>query len=283
MTAMEQALLDAGIVSMTDASVDLGEMPAPVAQPGNDPDIEEVQTNQPGDDKKRFMREVTGFGENEGKGNNAKPSLYLTTCNAAFKGWIVEDDAELVQSNYSKGRAKAKGIGWVEEKSAPQQISKVKAMIKLGAMPTVNGPDVLIRASNAIMDKVRKGEKLEKSAGDILLTVARMQIGQPDSELSEEQIVEAMSKKVAAPKVEADLLGTIRDAADKLRTADDLPISEDSLVILDDVVGKLVERIKALGGTTKDRAALEKAEKAKLKAEMAAEKAASRVVALMSR
>lgn len=254
MNAMTSALAAAGVLNATDT-----------ANGSNQPPV---------DYKASLFKRAREFGENEGKGNNAKPSLYLGVTEAASLHGVTSDgeDAAAIYAEYSKGRAKTKGVGWVEDKSTPQQVSKVKTMIKLGELVNVDGVALNTRVANKITDMVRLGQKLDKSAGDIILTAARMQIGQPDAPLTDEQIEEAFIKSTPDQKIEADILGAIRDACEKRVKDGKVPLSEDSKALLDTIVSDLAARVKELGGTMKDRKALEKAMRAKIEAEVRAEK-----------
>jgi hypothetical protein len=267
MNAMTQAFAGAGLLTSM----------AVAPQPGAPP--VDGDNQPPVDPKASTFKLARGYGEAEGAGGNAKPSLYLAATEATKAKALAADseDPAALYAEYSKGRAKKKGIGWVEEKSTPQQVSKLKTMMLLGEMTTVDGVALNVKVANAINDKVRLGQKLDKTAGDILLTAARMQLGQPDAPLSDDQIAEAFNKKTPDQKIEADLLGALRDTAERYKKGNDVQLSEDSKALLDVMISDLAQRVKDLGGTMKDRKALEKAMRKKIEADLRAEAAQGRV------
>lgn len=233
-------------------------------------------SNQPTNvaaDRRAVLRAITAFGEQEGFGANARAAFFEKVADAARLGALSEADAELVQSRYGEGMAKAKGIAQVKMPSETQQRSKIKTMIKLGALPGIRADVLIAETKDRIKAARDAGNAPKKSPADIYLSVARMQLGQPQYQLTPDQIDMAMASKTPDPKVEADLLYNVASVADKLLAEDAAtPLSDESKAMLTPMIQELVKRVTELGGTTQMQ---KDAEKARIAAEKAAKKAAA--------
>jgi hypothetical protein len=209
------------------------------------------QPVNPAADRRAVLRTITTLGENEGLGANARAGFFEKVADAARMGALTEDDAEIVQTKYNEGVAKAKGIGTVKMPSETQQRSKIKAMIKLGALPGIRADLLLANVRDRINEARSAGQAPKKSPADIYLTVARMQLGQPQHILTDGQIDQAMASKTPDQKMVADLLYALASAADKLLAEDaNTPLDDDSAKLVQDMLAPLVQRVQDLGGTT---------------------------------
>jgi hypothetical protein len=290
-TVMGDAFAQAGVVDPATLSVDGAAVGANVGEPvvsveGNVP-ATAPQDNQPQNKPSldTFAKEVAALGAAEGKGINARPSFMLKLVEAAQQGVLKEDDAEALFDVYQKGLAKAKGqVVVTKQTSAPQQVSKIRTMIKLGLMqlPEGGGEAIIYRTGHAIAEAIKANDSkpLSKSAVDCYLSAARMQLQHPEAPLTDDEIISAIMPKPRDEKLEVDKLGDILAAMDALNTDTETPPSEETASMLEDVMGQFVERIKALGGTSKQKAQARKAEEKAAKAEAKAAKAREAVVAL---
>ena len=230
-----------------------------------------AKTAEPGDnnaptlDKAALMRRVRTFGETEGKGQNSRPALGALVCEAARDGLLkpkVEEIAPIFTA-YSEARGKAQFVPYVPGKSDKQQISKLLQFAKLGALPKIDGPDLIQRTADICNEMMKAAPEIKwPGAYDQLLTVARHQINHsPTAKLSDDMIRTLLTPKAKdEDEPEVDRIEKIRAAVEKLLGDQEKPVSEETAAVLETVQGDLAERIKELGGTTKQRAQLAKAE-----------------------
>lgn len=210
-----------------------------------------------------FNARVGKLASAEGQGNNARPSLFVLTCEARRNNVINDDPdvAETLFTRYSQAVANARGIGWTPQESAKQQISKLRVAIKLGALIHVNGLSVCndIAKAQRMQREAQEG-KNDYSPFDGLVKVARFQIANPDKPLAFEVIQGLLIKPVKAELAEADKLEKQMKALDKLTEDDDM--SPESRECLQEASSSLMTRIKELGGSTSMRKKAEKLEQA---------------------
>lgn len=204
--------------------------------------------------KAAFGRMVTTLGEREGMGSNSRPGLFVHFTEGSAKGYLDEDDVETFYGRYCKAIAAKQNIGYAPQSSVKQQVSKFKAAVKLGKLVHVNGQEVINIALEVQKEQRAANEgKLPMSPLDGLVNVARAQLSFPDQPLTREQIDRVMRPTEKDDPSEADRLDKIAGAMEKIRTDDDA--TEDTKTVLDAVITPILDRIKALGGTTAQRAA----------------------------
>jgi hypothetical protein len=212
--------------------------------------------------KAAFGRMVTTLGEREGMGTNSRPGLFVHFVEGAAKGYIAEDDVETYYGRYCKAVAAKQNIGYQPQSSIKQQVSKFKAAVKLGGLIHVNGQEVINVAIDVQKEQRGANEgKLPMSPLDGLVNVARAQLSFPDTPLTREQIDRVMRPTEKDDPTEADRLDKVASVMEKIRTDDDA--TEDTKTVLDAVITPILDRIKALGGTTAQREAASR-EQAKL-------------------
>lgn len=235
--------------------------------------------NQPNaaSSREMFLKQVRAFGRDEGNGTSARPKLAGQLTEAAHLGAITEDDVDAIFENYQKGVAATKGLAVMKTGSDTQQKSKLRTFIKLGALASIDGRLTFQKARDAYKAAVvlNNGKPLSKSPFDALLASARMQLQYPDEVLPDDYILTCIYPKPKEDKLEVDKLGAIVDAMDRLRVNEETPVSEETESVLQSSIDSLMERIKAMGGTSamkkaeeKDKARMARAEKvvAELKA-----------------
>lgn len=208
-------------------------------------------------DKKGVLQRSRVFGTAEGKGGNSRPTLGMFIVEATRQGVVnaeapkgQPDDVGEIWGAFAKSCAAAQGIGYVPLSSEKQQVSKLRAFARLGALPQVNGVTIINRAAELHMEMRRENEG--KPAGlspfDGLLEVARTQCAMPDIPLNDEQMKAVMSKPEPEDKCEADRLDKVADSMEKMRTDD--KVSEETKTLLDEAIKPVLARIEELGGTT---------------------------------
>ena len=228
-----------------------------------------AQSNQPDDDDTGaltigvFNNRVTNLAKSEARGSSSRPGLGLAIVEAAKAGLVKLDDAPGIHQRYAKGIADAKGVGYVAMPSEDAQVSKLRSFIKLGHLPNVNG----IAVMNATADVIRKmtaannGKPVGGSPFDNMVKVAREQVAmQPNVAFTSDQIEAVLTPLGKDDPLEADRLDKLASAIEKMRTDDKNPLSDDTLTMLDEIQQPILDRIKALGGTTKQIKAAAKAE-----------------------
>jgi hypothetical protein len=230
--------------------------------------MSDVQDNQEpeGISRSKLMRQVAALGKSEGVGSNSRPGTFLLVCEGAQQRIIGRDDIPEIVQVFSKNLAEKMGIGYVPITSEAQQVSKLKTAVYLGELTHVGAEGGLAVAQRTarLHKEARTAEKpsLFLSPFDALVNVARAQVNaQPDSPLSDEQINALIRKPEKEIAEEADRLGKIADAVEKLRADEKDPVSEESLTMLDDIIQPLVKRIAELGGTTAQKREAERENK----------------------
>lgn len=157
--------------------------------------------------------QLAKLGAAEGKGDSSRPAAAIALTAAAREGYIDEDDAADMFASYVNAKAKiaahnplvtASGYD-SEQKSAKQQVSKFRQLIKLGALPNVDGPELLDRTAKLAKDLTATGTKCHPMF-DAMLNVARKQIETPNDTLTDEQITAVVAKAEPRTKSELDKL-----------------------------------------------------------------------------
>lgn len=172
---------------------------------------------------------LKSLGAADGKGSASRPEAALQLVHAAWDGSIDENDATELFAEYASGVANAAktnplvtSAGDPEQKSAKQQISKFRQFIKVGSLPQIDAREVMGRAVRISKDMEASGTKTY-SRFDAMLNVARVQVGQPDTPLTDEQINAAVVKPESAEKGDMDKLIAAYKSAYKLAETIPLP------------------------------------------------------------
>jgi predicted house-cleaning noncanonical NTP pyrophosphatase (MazG superfamily) len=208
--------------------------------------------------RRSVLAKATALGRAEGTGSNSRPGLYLLTVEGAKHRVISREDVAAMVQNFSKGHAEKQGLGWTKMASEAQQVSKLNTAIYLGELTHVDGLDVAQRASRALINARSAADAKAAdflSPFDALVNVARAQVNvSPDTPLSDEQIAMLIRKPDQQDvPIEADRLDKIATLIDKLAGDEKEPVSPETMEILEDALGKMMARVKELGGTSKDK------------------------------
>lgn len=190
-------------------------------------------TMTPGDNLDTVLdvlrKQLKTLGAADGKGSASRPEAGLRLVSAAYDGTIMESDAEEMFASYAAGvssAAKANPLvtcaGDADQKSAKQQVSKFRQFIKVGMLPSIDAREVMGRAVQISKDLEASGTKTH-SRFDAMLNVAREQIKQPDTPLTDDQITSIVAKPETAEKSEIDKLIAAYKAAHKLAETIPLP------------------------------------------------------------
>lgn len=147
---------------------------------------------------KDFMKDVRKYGAESAAGRDALPHLALRVVQAAADGLIDAEGTETVYEAYIKADERRAAI---ERTPAGRkaQISKLRQLVSLGCLTTVDG-FVVITDAKEVLEKVHeKGEGKVKSAYAYFVDVARAQLKQ-DTPLSKEALKELAFKSEPNPK-----------------------------------------------------------------------------------
>lgn len=218
--------------------------------------------------KRKVMGTVQTLGAAEGKGENARPFLFVTVVEAARhrvvgldKDANGRDDASIIFERYSKAMAESLAIGWVPMPSAKQQESKLRTAVKLGQLTHVNGVEICNRTVDAQKRQRQINEgKNDFSPFDGLVKVARAQISSPDTPLTDEQIDVLLTKQAGDTPEEADRIEKVMKQVTALSDAKENPVSPESKEALIEAAAVLMKRIRELGGSSSMRKQAEKIE-----------------------
>lgn len=176
---------------------------------------------------------LLGKAEAVGAGSRRDAGIALTAM--AYDRDICEDDAEALYNKYQAefGKLAEKkhltGIG-DNPKSHTAQVSKFRAFIKLGALPSddIDGREILARAMVIAKQVTASGNKV-LSPFEALRTVCVAQCAQPDAPLTDEQIMAAVSKNEPAEKDALAKLVAAYKSAYKLNTDLALAATQDAV------------------------------------------------------
>ena len=233
---------------MTDTTVDQTADQTPVINPPMPADENtEVPTEDTADRSNAptldtFEKKVKEFGKAYGKGANSRPAMAIEATRAAQQiAGVSDKNAKDYYTWFQTAASRAKGLEYKAEASFAVQVSKLKQFLQLGALPQVDGVEVLDMACDIITEFANSDENpLKGSAYDNMVKVAREQLKTPDEPLSEEQ-VRAILTPDASEKTDLDKLIDTYKRVRKLNETIDL---EDLL----EAQTKMGDAIKALGG-----------------------------------
>lgn len=208
--------------------------------------------------RETFEKDLKSFGKDDGKGRGARVSAFVRGVEAAQRLNIGEKDAKELWTIYSKAASENAGKEFSMGSSFDVQVSKFRQSLVLGAMPDIDGLGVIYRAIDILRaEQAKEDTGVKGSTYDNLVAVARAQIAQPASELSDDQITDTVIK-VAKEKTDLDRLNDLYKRAYK--TAADLPNNSPAKPYAQDSVTQIGNAIMALDG---ELPAVTKEEKAK--------------------
>ena len=174
-----------------------------------------------------MAKHVAALGKAEASGLGARADFGVYMCQQSWAGEVSTDQAEYFYGIYATSLGKAMtqkklvGDGKAADKSHTAQVSKLRAFIKLGALSqTIDGPMLLDRAKDKLKELYNGGTKVE-SDYVALTKVCTDQCAQPETLLTEDQLIAALSKKESAPKEDVDKLIAAYKSLRKL--ASDIP------------------------------------------------------------
>jgi hypothetical protein len=206
----------------------------------------------------QICEKLAELGRDSAKGDASLPAMAKRVCDGAFEGVVREGDVETLYDAYldAKGKAAARA-GLIQQdnpKSRNAQLSKLRQVIKAGALPGVNMPAVLERIKDVAKAARAAGVTLK---GDYagLVDVCRAQLKQPDDELTDEQITAAISAPQKASKDDLEKLCDIyKSAAKRLDAMPKLAALARAVDELRDAIIEAGGEVPALTSEEKERA-----------------------------
>jgi HPt (histidine-containing phosphotransfer) domain-containing protein len=175
------------------------------------------------DGRKSYMADVRELGRESALGKDSLPRLAMRTVEAAALGYIGEDDGKAVYEEYLT--AESKRLVHTDNGKAANA-SKVKALIKMGLLP-IDAVDVIQRAADE-HSKMRKEGLKPQPAYAAYISVARAQLASPNSELSDDEIRDAMGV-AQKDKTAKDFIRSAAKALEKSLTCEGMTDSEREL------------------------------------------------------
>jgi hypothetical protein len=183
-----------------------------------------------------LMKQVTKFGEEASLGKDSLPKLAHAVVRAAADGYIDldtkdakgNDAAHQLYDAYVKGESK-KAIHEHSAGGKKANVSKLRQLISMGCMTTIDGADVMQRAFQARENMIADSAKV-KAAYPYYVDVAREQLKQ-DKPLTDNELGDIALKDAPAPKtVEGELKRALNileglvtgENRDKIKDADPL-------------------------------------------------------------
>lgn len=175
------------------------------------------------DGRKNYLADVRELGRESALGKDSLPRLAMRTVEAAALGYIGEDDAKAIYDDYVT--AESKKLSHTDGGKAANT-SKLKALIKMGLLP-IDAVDVSQRAAYEHATMRKEGLK-PQPAYAAYISVARAQLASPNSELSDDEIREAMGAS-QKDKTAKDYIRAAAKAIEKALTVDGMTVSEREL------------------------------------------------------
>jgi hypothetical protein len=175
------------------------------------------------DGRKNYLADVRELGRESALGKDSLPRLAMRTIEAAALGYIGEDDAKAIYDDYVT--AESKKLSHTDGGKAANA-SKLKALIKMGLLP-IDAVDVIQRAASEHAAMRKEGLK-PQPAYAAYISVARAQLGSPNSELSDDEIREAMGTS-PKDKTAKDYIRAAAKALEKSLTVDGMTVTEREL------------------------------------------------------
>ncbi|WP_020095699.1 hypothetical protein [Methylobacterium sp. 285MFTsu5.1] len=217
-----------------------------------------------------LLTRAGNLGTAEGQGANSRPELAMEVAKAAAEGWIQPNyandkstDVHKIWEAFGDARTQAKHDGGKDRgdtntNSFKAQVSKLNAIAKCGALALkgtpVDGFDTLSRAREIL----RGNTDTKLSAYDALVLIARKQVEQGESPLTNDEIKEHVSPNAKAE--ETDNERELRVLSASLKTLEKLKDGTEELSPrpspeLDSAIENMRARVSALQFTVKVEAA----------------------------
>lgn len=212
---------------------------------------------------KRFsdlMKQVTKFGEEASLGKDSLPKLAHAVVKAAADGIIdleTKDDkgndaAHRLYDSYVKGESK-KAIHEHSAGGKKANVSKLRQLIAMGCMTTVDGFDVMQRAFQARENMIADSAKV-KAAYPFYVDVAREQL-KSDKPLGDNELGDIALKDAPAPKTLEGELKRALNILEGLVTGENRDKIKDADPLTEAAFQAIKERMEAIE-TEKKRVAL---------------------------
>lgn len=174
------------------------------------PEVDAAEVDAPATDARKndkrktdLMKQVGKLGEEASLGRDSLPKLAHAVVKAASDGVITGDDAEDLYNKYAAAESK-KAIHEHSAGGKKANVSKLKQLINMGELTTVDGVEVMQAAFEARENMIAAEEKV-KPAYPFYVEVARAQL-KSDVPLSKDFLEETAVKGDAAAKtVEGEL------------------------------------------------------------------------------
>ncbi len=146
--------------------------------------------------RKEFDATITRLGTQDGQGQGARVAMAFAAMNAARDQIITENDTSAVFSRYRKAAGKAGADEVLDEAKQKQQLSKLRQLIKCGAIRKFDTVPMMERALDTVKTLAGAGTiKKSRNVYEDMVQVARTQLGSPDAPLTDEQVTEAFLPK----------------------------------------------------------------------------------------
>lgn len=204
---------------------------------------------------KALRAELRKLGSAEALGSSSRPEAGLRIVNAAYDGLLKEGDAEQVYAAYQAGlieigRKRPLSVG--ADASEKVQVSKFRQLIRVGMLPSID--------ARALMQKVAEAMKSHVAAGirtvapfDAMLNAARMQLTQPQVDLTDEQVDKCVAKPEAARKEDLEKLIDAFKRVSKLHDTVHAPSADAALQAMKDWITEKGGEIPPMTKDEKDR------------------------------
>lgn len=207
-------------------------------------------------DKAAALQDAYDMGKREGGGATARANFYITLVEWAKDRRIDVSNAEEMWDNFDKGAAAGAamigGMKHVDDEKANDvrkvRVSETRQFIKMGGIVYIDPTEVMDRAM-AIIKKARLEGRVVRKATDCMINVARAQNNDEQNALEDDAIEAAIADKVPAERSEADMLGKVFEALEKIEKKH----GESDEVT--SAMGYVQKRIDDLGGTSKQQKA----------------------------
>lgn len=194
--------------------------------------------------RKEAISNVKELGREAAVGEDALPKLALKVVAWAAAGTFGEDDAKMLYDNYTDAMSK-KAIHSDGGKAA--NTSKLRQLLKMGSMTTIDPEDVIERA--VVLHKDMRAAKIKtKSAYAAYVDVAKAQIAAPNADLTDDEIKAAMSRSEKEKSAETCLKAAKKQLEEALQfdmQDDEREAAATALAQVDSALTALVTREEA--------------------------------------
>lgn len=185
---------------------------------------------------KTLRAELKKLGASEGIGSASRPLAAKRLVDAAYDGLAKEGDAEQFYGDYQSGLIAAgkKSVFAVSAAAGEKvQISKFRQFIKVGMLPGVDARELMTRVEEHLASS-KTAEIATVAPFDAMLNAARMQLNQPDTDLTDEQVAACVDKPERASKEEIEKLIDVFRKVAKLNETMPAPSGEATLQAMRD-------------------------------------------------